>query len=103
MDAYLSKLSDPATLEAALHWYRAAQRGTHDGQARTPLPAISTPTLYVWGDGDSSVGRSAAEGTAQHVSGPYQFEPIAGAGHFLTDQTPERVHALLLPHLRKYA
>lgn len=56
---------------------------------------------HVWGDQDATVGRAAAEATAQHVSGPYRFDVLTGVGHFLTDQAPERVSALLLDHVLK--
>jgi pimeloyl-ACP methyl ester carboxylesterase len=92
--AYVSKLAEPAALDSALHWYRAAKRSP------TPVPDVLVPTLYVWGDQDATVGRVAAESTAQHVKAAYRFEVIAGAGHFLTDQVPERVTQLLLEHIR---
>lgn len=101
IDAYLSRLQDPAALEAALNWYRAAQSG---GKGRgIEIPAVKVPTLYIWGDRDASVGRAAAEATAAHVTGPYRFEPIAGAGHFLTDDAAAKVLALLLDHIRRYS
>ena len=95
-EVYARKLSEPGALEAALHWYRAAR----SGGSMLPLPPIHSPTLYVWGDADATVGRSAAEGTAQHVAAPYRFEVIPGAGHFLTDQVPARVSELLVQHIR---
>jgi hypothetical protein len=33
------------------------------------------------------------------VSWPHCFAAIPGAGHFLTDQVPEAVNAMLLEHL----
>ena len=48
---------------------------------------------------DATVGRFAAEATAQHVTGPYTFQVLAGVGHYLTDAAPERVNAALLSHL----
>ena len=48
------------------------------------------------------VGRAAAEGTADDVSGPYRFEVLAGVGHFATDQAPDQVNALLLAHLKAH-
>jgi pimeloyl-ACP methyl ester carboxylesterase len=99
IDAYLSKLKEPAALEAALNWYRAAQ-GDRQGLA-VPVPSVAVPTLYIWGDADATVGRAAAEGTAQHVTGPYQFVIFPGMGHFLTDQAEAQVTELLLQHIRK--
>jgi pimeloyl-ACP methyl ester carboxylesterase len=100
IDAYLSRLRQPGAIEAALHWYRAAASGGK-GLALS-IPPVRVPTLYVWGDADATVGRAAAEGTAQHVTGPYQFEVIAGAGHFLTDQVGPQVTGLLVEHIRKH-
>jgi pimeloyl-ACP methyl ester carboxylesterase len=60
---------------------------------------VSTPTLYVWGTDDATVGRRAAELTREYVTGPYRFVEVEGAGHFVVDQMPERVSALLLEHI----
>jgi len=94
---YLSVLGNEAALEAALAWYRAAGALT-----RVEVGAITVPTLYLWGDQDSTVGRSAAESTADFVTGPFRFEVIRGAGHFITDQQPARVTELLLDHVRRH-
>ncbi len=96
VEEYLSVLGDPGALEAALAWYRAA--GT---LANMEIGAVTVPTLYIWGEDDHSVGRGAAEGTAQHVSGPYRFEAIPGIGHFVSDQIPAAVTRLLLAHLSR--
>jgi pimeloyl-ACP methyl ester carboxylesterase len=91
---YLSVLGNPAALEAALAWYRAA-----GALANMEVGPVAVPTLYLWGEDDSSVGRAAAEWTAEHVRGRYRFAPVAGCGHFLTDQAPALVTKALLEHL----
>jgi pimeloyl-ACP methyl ester carboxylesterase len=60
---------------------------------------VTVPTVYVWGDADATVGRTAAEGTAEFVSAPYRFEVLPGVGHFITDQVPGVVNDVLLAHL----
>jgi pimeloyl-ACP methyl ester carboxylesterase len=90
---YLSVLGNEPAMTAALAWYRAR------GAVRAPLGVIRVPVLYVWGEADDTVGRVAAEGTRDFVSGPYRFESLAGVGHFVADQAPERVNKLLLAHL----
>ena len=92
-EKHLAVLGNPAAMEAALAWYRAR------GAIRSPLGTIRVPTLYIWGDADDTVGRPAAEGTRDEVSGPYQFAVLPGGGHFVQDQMPEQVNALLLAHL----
>jgi pimeloyl-ACP methyl ester carboxylesterase len=93
--AYFKTLSEPGALEAALNWYRANNIASAD------LPAVSVSTLYIWGSADGSVGRHAAELTRQFVTGPYQFVPIEGGGHFIVDQFPDRIGQLMLAHLSR--
>jgi pimeloyl-ACP methyl ester carboxylesterase len=93
MEAHLSVLGNKAAMDAALAWYRAR------GAIRSPLGPIRVPTLSIWGDADDTVGRVAAEGTADFVAAPYRFEVLSGAGHFAADQMPDRVSALLLEQL----
>jgi pimeloyl-ACP methyl ester carboxylesterase len=96
IEEHLSVLGNEPAMEAALAWYRAR------GAIRTPLGMISVPTLYVWGDADDTVGRAAAEGTRDFVSGLYRFEVLPGVGHFVADQAPERLNQLLLAHLAQH-
>ena len=95
-DDYVSVLGTPEAMEAALAWYRA-QAGL-----RASLGRITVPTLYLWGDADATVGRMAAEGTAEFVTAPFQLHVLAGIGHFITDQLVEPVNTTLLAHLRAF-
>ncbi len=96
IEEHLSVLGNRAAMGAALAWYRAR------GAIRSPLGPIRTPTLYIWGDADDTVGRVAAEGTVDFVAAPYRFEILPGVGHFATDQVPGRVSELWLEHVRAY-
>jgi pimeloyl-ACP methyl ester carboxylesterase len=78
IDAYLTVLGDRSALDAAMNWYRAAATG---GLRAADTAAVTGSVCYVWGRSDQTVGRCAAE----HVTGPYRFVEIDGAGHFLTD------------------
>jgi pimeloyl-ACP methyl ester carboxylesterase len=93
---HLAVLGNRDAMEAALTWYRAR------GAIRAPLGPIRVPTLYIWGDADETVGRMAAEGTADFVAAPYRFEALASIGHFAGEQVPERVNALMLPHVAAF-
>lgn len=97
IDGYLEVLGQRPALEAALNWYRAA---TGAGLRLADTPAVTVPTCYIWGDEDASVGRAAAEATADHVTGPYRLVEIPGGGHFLTDDGSNSiVTESLLDHL----
>jgi pimeloyl-ACP methyl ester carboxylesterase len=96
IEQHLSVIGKPEAMEAALAWYRA--RGVrHD-----PVGPTQVPTLYIWGDADDTVGRAAAEGTADFIAAPYRFEVLPGVGHYPADQTPERVNALMLEHVIRH-
>ncbi len=93
-EIYIGQLMEDGAIEGAMSWYRASNI------AASETPPIATPTLYVWGTHDATVGRLAAELTGEYVTGPFKFVEIEGAGHFVVDQMPERVSALLIEHLQ---
>ena len=97
VEAYLSVLGDRPALDSAINWYRA---GGGTALKAPTIPPVTVPTLYVWGTDDASVGRLAAEATADHVEGAYRFVELPGIGHFVTDETPNAFPPLLLDHLR---
>ena len=94
IESHVSVLGNPPAMEAALAWYRSA--GT---LAAIEVGPVAVPTLYVWGDRDSTVGASAAHGTREFVTGPYRFEQVEGIGHCSNEEAPELVNRLLLAHL----
>jgi pimeloyl-ACP methyl ester carboxylesterase len=83
-------------MEAALAWYRAR------GAVPRQLGPVRVPTLFIWGDADDTVGRMAAEGTADFVDAPYRFEVLPGVGHYAPDQVPGQVAALLVDHIGRH-
>jgi pimeloyl-ACP methyl ester carboxylesterase len=85
VDAYLTVLGDRAALDAAMNWYRAA--ASTGGLRAADTPDVAVPVCYVWGTADQTVGRRAAELTADHVTGSFRFVEVADAGHFLTDDS----------------
>ncbi len=93
-DRYVRDLGDEPTLRAALNWYRAVDLADVAG-----MGPITAPTLYVWSTEDPALGRTAAEATAGYVEGPYRFEVLDGVSHWIADQVPDRLNALLLEHL----
>mgnify|MGYP003795135993 CR=1 FL=1 len=101
IDAYLETLGTEPALGAAVNWYRAAGGNltAKTGDGSPGLGPITVPTLYIWGDGDNSVGLDAARWTADYVDGPYTFHKIKGVGHFITDERPGVVAEVLLRHL----
>ena len=96
IDEYVRVLSQPGALVAAIDWYRSMS-----GTASAATPPASMPTTYVWSDEDPTLGRTAAEATADLVSGPYRFEVLEGVGHWIPEEAAERLTALVLEHLAR--
>jgi pimeloyl-ACP methyl ester carboxylesterase len=94
--AYVDAMREPGALTAALNWYRAASP-----LALARVGPVDRPTLYVWGNRDTALGRAAATATAAHVTGAYRFEEL-DAPHWLPEVEPERVTTLVRQHLEAH-
>ena len=89
-------------LSATVRRWRLRSAGTAPAARACAGGPTRVPTLLIWGDADDTVGRMAAEGTAEYIAGPYTFAPLAGVGHYAADQVPEQVNALMLAHLARH-
>ena len=94
VEEYVRVLTQPGAMTGALNWYRAADLGLVEG-----LGPIATPTMYVWSTDDPALGREAAEATAAQVEGPYRFEVFEGVSHWIPEEAPDALNAILLEHL----
>jgi pimeloyl-ACP methyl ester carboxylesterase len=94
VEEYVRVLTQPGAMTGALNWYRAADPGLVEG-----LGPVTTPTMYVWSTSDPALGREAAEATAANVEGPYRFEVLEGVSHWIAEEAPDALNALLLEHL----
>jgi pimeloyl-ACP methyl ester carboxylesterase len=92
VDEYVALLSAPGALTAALNWYRAMDSGTR-------VDRVAVPTTYVWSDGDVAIGRTAAEGCAQFVTGDYRFVELPGITHWIPEQAPRAPPAPVLDRI----
>ena len=93
---YITVLTQPGAMTAALNWYRAM-----GGDDLADLSPIAVPTLYVWSSGDAALGRSAAEASANYVAGPYQFVVLDGVSHWIPEAAPHELDRLLIAHFLK--
>ena len=90
-------LTDRPTATATLNWYRALRLRDGLKAGRTDVA-----TLYVWSDRDQALGRRAAEATASYVRGPYRFEVLPGVSHWVPEERPAELAALVLAHLERH-
>ncbi|OLT44605.1 haloalkane dehalogenase [Saccharomonospora sp. CUA-673] len=94
VDDYVERLSEPGALTAALNWYRAPNPKERMGE-------VTVPTLYVWSTEDVAFGSTAALATGDWVSGPYEFQMLEDVTHWVPEEAPEQLTALLLDHLNR--
>jgi pimeloyl-ACP methyl ester carboxylesterase len=56
----------------------------------------------VYGTADVALGRTAADLTADHVTGPYRYEVLDGVSHWIPDEVPDTVVTLVSEHLEAH-
>jgi pimeloyl-ACP methyl ester carboxylesterase len=94
----------PFVAHSAAEYYRWLVRSQprRDGRRfRDGIRApIHVPVLQLHGSHDRLVLPESATGGERYVAGPYRFETLHGAGHFLPEERPEPVSDLLVEWLR---
>lgn len=86
-------LADPVVRRGGLNLYRALVADAPSLRGTTTVPA-----LQVWGEDDVAVTGSAFRSAPAHARGPYAFAALPGVGHWVPEQAPEELAALLLDH-----
>lgn len=98
-ERYVADLARPGALTAALNWYRANATPAQELERTRPFPAVAAPTMGLWSSGDNYLTEESMLGSAEHVTGPWRYERIEGASHWLQLDVPDRVNELLLEFL----
>lgn len=99
-DAWIADLERPGAVRAMLNFYQA---NVHPVHAKiSPVPRVDVPTLGIWPEGDvySSLEQIARSG--EWVDGPWRFERLRGAGHFLQLDRPGALTHLIMSHIETY-
>ena len=63
------------------------------------MAAVGVPAMGIWSSGDPYLTEEGLLGSGDHVTGPWRYERIEGAGHWLQLDAPNRVNKLLLDFL----
>jgi pimeloyl-ACP methyl ester carboxylesterase len=89
---WTAQLGRPGRLTAGINYYRA-----NFGLLLRPDRAkVKVPVLGIYSDGDRYLAEAQMRDSAAFVTAPFRYERIAGAGHWLQIDAPDRVNALLL-------
>jgi pimeloyl-ACP methyl ester carboxylesterase len=98
-DGVVEQFEASGSLSQALNWYRA--NITPEAWIAPPLelPPIQSPTMGVWSSDDFALREEQMLDSAAHVAGPWRYERVDGAGHWLQLEAPEAVSQLLVDFL----
>jgi pimeloyl-ACP methyl ester carboxylesterase len=79
-----------------LNWYRANGRhfGALGGQGSAASPVIDTPTLMIWGEEDSALGKETSFGTERFVT-DLTLRYLPRVSHWVQQEAPEAVNEIL--------
>lgn len=94
-DRWITRQSAPGRLTAGINYYRA-NLGLISPRQR-PKPTM--PVLGLFSDGDDYLAEAQMRDSADHVAGPFRFELVRGANHWLQLDAPETVNRLLIEFL----
>jgi pimeloyl-ACP methyl ester carboxylesterase len=97
IERYVEALAKPGALTAALNYYRALFR-RNPIESRRLLQRIEAPVLVIWGEKDRLLSADLAEPDRYWVPN-LRMERLPDAGHFVAEDRPEKVNALLLDFL----
>jgi pimeloyl-ACP methyl ester carboxylesterase len=98
--AVTERLSEPGALTASLGIYRAILPQESQVSPPLELPPVTAPAMGVWSSGDLALTEESMTLSAKFVAGPWRYERVADAGHWLQLDAPDTVDALLLDFLR---
>jgi pimeloyl-ACP methyl ester carboxylesterase len=101
VERQITDLSRPGRLSAGFNWYRAnISPDTFAGDGRgVELPPIACPTMGVWSSGDMALSEVQMTGSERFVTGPWRYERIEGASHWIPVYASERLSSLLVDFL----
>lgn len=101
IEQYVSDLSRPGRLTAALNWYRAniSAESFAGGDQLSSVPAVQCPTLGIWGTEDPALTEEQMKGSGERVDGQWRYERLEGVGHWIPVEAPDRLSELLVEFL----
>ena len=92
-DEFRRNALEPGALTAMVNYYRAAVRAGE--KAMNPEPGtVDVPTLMIWGEEDTALGKATTLGTDKYVS-DLTLRYLPGVSHWVQQEAPETVNAMI--------
>lgn len=92
VERYLTEVVDTGALRGGLSYYRGIPFSPSGQMPRH----IEVPTMLVWSDNDVALVRKGPELTQDWVTADYRFRELSGVSHWIPDQAPEALAALII-------
>jgi pimeloyl-ACP methyl ester carboxylesterase len=99
LEQAIEDLSPPGALTASLNLYRANLAPRMPGPPRE-WPPVLAPTMGIWSTRDYFLDGERMRNSAALVQGPWRYEEIEGASHWVPLDAPGRLNELLLEWLK---
>ncbi len=95
LEVYRANAAQPGALSAMLAYYRAYIRyGVDKDLAQAVYRRLETPTLMIWGEEDTALGKELTIGTGEFVS-DLTLRFVPGVSHWVQQEAPETVNAMI--------
>jgi pimeloyl-ACP methyl ester carboxylesterase len=91
-------LAKPGVLTAALNYYRGIFKKPYRWYLANSRQKVKVPTLMVWGEHDTALGKEVTYGTEEWVPN-LTIKYIPDASHWVQQDTPEKVNQYILEWL----
>jgi epoxide hydrolase 4 len=98
IEAYKDAAAKRGALTAALNYYRNMLQ---QGMTNPNWGVLNVPTLMIWGEKDTALGRELSYGTATYVN-PFQVRYIPDASHWVQQEKPELVNEYMREFLSNW-
>lgn len=89
---YRKNALKPGALTAMVNYYRA--NISIKGAKLPPTPVIETPTLMIWGEADTALGKETTYGTDRLVK-DFTLRYLPDVSHWVQQEAPETVNAMI--------
>jgi pimeloyl-ACP methyl ester carboxylesterase len=91
---YQANAAQPGALTAMINYYRALLQHRTKAKRDKTTPLIDTPTLIVWGEGDTALGKELTYPTEKYVPN-LQIRYLSDVSHWVQQEAPEVTNAMI--------
>ena len=100
LNAFREAAAKPGSATAMLNYYRCVFRQLFNPGQQSNWDVINIPTLMIWGENDTALGKELTYGTEKYVSN-LQIKYIPNCSHWVQQEQPELVNSYIKEFLAR--